>query len=218
MKFNKVLQEATYFDTRDHGTGEWIYYPDGRKKHVKEETSIYILNFAVRTLDNRKIVEINYYGRTSEYKPVNKKGTHDEVYITKHNHDIAYKENRKTPVNKSFDTFEGFYDFMMKEARKGNMYPRNLMKKVVSRGWQEVGRKQQKHFGSPKINALDTVASEVDRLEQAVKFMMREQQTSHIQEFVVVRKTPYTNKVSYGESHHIRPKRVFREIDQILSA
>ena len=198
MKFKKVLNEALRHDPSDQNTGGWNYYLNGRTKHVKEDIGIHILNFQLKK-DN---INITYIKRESEYKPKNKNTPQDEVYLKKGNLGIKYEGDPGKYEKREFSTLDEFYAFVHNEYVNGNKWPRNLMEKMSNKGRNLVDKKTMyfKKGVDKTTHHFDTIESEVDRLEQSIKFLLREYGVDSIQNFISLRKTPYDTKVKYGDS------------------
>lgn len=220
MKFDNVVQEAVVLDKTEHYKKfSPLYYMDGRKKHVKENVEIHIVNFAVKKIKGETKIIPAYVWRKSIYKPIKGNKEKDELFVSKRNIDLKYSEDQDEAKWKEFEDFKDFHQFQMREYRKGNLWPNKLMEEIIRDGWSELQKTQSKYMSRDKklINYLDTIASQYDRLEEAVKYIIRKRGLNSLQKFVVVRKHgKYETKERFGERVNSNAQRHYRDVTRSL--
>lgn len=221
MKLNQALQEAVVRDKKDHYShAGMIYNLDGRKKHVEEKIEVHILNFGVKKSKGKYEIIPTYVWKKNIFKPIHRGKERSEVYLNKRTNNLQYTRKINAPDYEEFVDFEDFYNFQKREYKKGNKWPYILMKRAISEGWKEVQDKQNRfNRGRNFINALDTIGSEISRLEQAVSFVISKRGVNSLQKYVVIKKyKDIEDRTRYGESVDSTAKAEYNSITRSITA
>jgi len=212
MKFKVVLDEALVHDRKDKRDFSPIpgdYSQVGRLKHVKEDVQAHLVNFYIY---NGKLL-ITYINKISKYTPIKNGKTYNEIEFKSIDDKVSYEKDIKFADPKKFSSFKEFYDFAQQESINNNKWVMDLINRVISKGWYAVYNKQKKWDSRKPTNAISATNRPWDKLTSAVQFIMSENKTNSIQEFVSIRSYHTQQpKIRYKEDIKSDVERANKEI------